>query len=202
MTNTDQENRGGIDYSEKYKDYSDDEIFEILRNHKEYQDSAVNSAVKIALERELIHSDQDLMAPEFQNKRTFRFTLFPRINSSFHYQRLVGSIFRYLFVVSLLPVVYGFLKYGEGELDQTVWGVALGVIWFGLCVWLKKTLRLAILFPIFGLLAFLTFSSIQKILVPEQIVFQDLLMVFAGTLVTTYLLLYLKNLIANKPDNV
>ncbi len=199
MTIMDQENKGGIDYYEKYKDYSDQEIFEILRNHKEYQDSAVSGAVKIALERKLIHSDQDLMAPEFQQKRSFHFALFPRINNSFHHQRLIGSIFRYLFVVSLIPVVYGFLKYGEGKLDQTIWGVALGILWFGLCLWLKKTLRLAILFPIFGLLAFLTFSAIQKILVPEKLVSQDLLMVFAGTLVTTYLLLYLKNLIANKP---
>lgn len=202
MEKTDLKNFSETDYYDRYKNYSNDQILEILKNHKDYQEAAVKDAVKIGIERQLIYSEQDLLAPGFQQGKTYRFTLFPVITNTFHYQRLVGSIFRYLFVVSFLPLIYGFLKYSEGQTSEAYWGIALGAAWFLLCLYLKTTQRSIFFIPIFGLLLFLSVIGVLKIFMPGGLLTLDMVMLSIGLIVTVYLLLYLKILMKNRPDKI
>ena len=202
MSNSDQENNGAIHFYERYSNYTDTQILEILRNQKGYQEGARNAAVKIAVERQLINSEQDLLSPEFQKSKNTGLTLFPQMTSFYHHQRLLGSIFRFLYVLSFLPVVYGFLKYAEGFLDQTIIGVSVGVVWFLLIVLLKKTEKAFILLPLFGILIFIGVSVLFKIAANHPVRILDFVVLVLGVLLSAYFLFLVRSLIQNKPENI
>jgi len=202
MKNSDQVNIGTINFYERYSSHTDSQILEILKNQKDYQENARNAAVKIAIERQLIHSEQDLLSPEFQNSKDTRLSLFPQMTSSYHHQRLIGSIFRFLYVLSFLPIVYGFLKYAEGYIDQTILGVCIGLTWLLLVILLKKTEKSFILIPLFGLLIFVGASVGFKIASIHPIRILDFVIFIVGMLLSAYFLILAKKLIQNKPENL
>jgi len=195
MDNSDQETTDKMNLFERYSNYTDSQILEILKRHKDYQEAAVDLAVKIAIERQLINSGQDLLAPEFQNRKSSGFNLFPEISSGYHRERLIGSIFRFLYLVSLLPLAYGILNYAKGEMLQTMLGVGVGLIWFLLGLLLDKTRKLVVFFPLFVLLFSVSLIIGIKIFEKEPLLLLDFAMLLIGTLLPFYLLLYLKKLI-------
>jgi len=199
MGNSNQVNYRLINFYERYSSHTDAQILEILKNQKDYQENARSAAVKIAIERQLIHSEQDLLASEFQNSRNTKLTLFPQTTSAYHYHRLVGSIFRFLYVLSFLPIVYGFLKYAEGYIDQTILGVGVGLAWFLLVVLLKRSAKPVILIPLFGILFFVGASVSLKIAENRPIRILDLVILIIGMLLSSYFLILAKKLIQNKP---
>lgn len=201
MSNFDQENSNTNKFHERYANYTDAQILEILKNQKDYQENARSAAVNIAIERLLIHSEQDLLSPEFQNSRSTKLSLFPEINTAYHHQRLVNSIFRFLYVLSFLPVVYGVLKYSEGNIDQTIWGICIGVVWLLMVILLKRTQKTVVLAPLFGILILLGVSSSFKIAANHPIRILDLVILIIGMILPAYLLIYVKKLIQNKPEN-
>lgn len=202
MNNSDYDPDARERFYELYTRYSDFQIKAILKNHKDYQEAAVTAAIKIAIERELIHSDQDLMAPEYQNKRSGKMTAFPEIPDAYQYQRVVRSIFRVLFLVAFIPIIFGVMKYAEGQLNMTFMGVGIGLIWLALTFSLFKTRKLAIivvqiflLLPMSLLLGYRLFN--QKIF-PAT----DMLVLVILTLLIIYFLLYLRKLILTKPEEL
>jgi hypothetical protein len=200
MKNSDQENTGTINFYERYSSLTDSQILEILMNQKDYQENARNAAVKIAIERQLIHSEQDLLSAEYQNTKNTSLTLFPQLTNSYHHQRLVGSIFRFLYVLSFLPIVYGFLKYAEGFIDQTILGVSLGLTWLLLVVLLKRTSKAFILLPLFGILISVGVSVGFKVLANHPFRILDFVILIIGMLLSAYFLILAKKLIQNKPE--
>lgn len=196
MDNFDQETTDKMNLYERYSNYTDSQILEILKRHKDYQEAAVDLAVKIAIERQLINSGQDLLAPEFQNRKSSGFSLFPEISSGYHRERLIGSIFRFLYLVSLLPLAYGILNYAKGEMLQTLLGVGVGLIWFLLGLLLDKTRKLVVFVPLFVLLFSVSLIIGIKIFEKEPLLLLDFAMLLIGTLLPFYLLLYLKKLIS------
>ena len=202
MKNSDQENTGTINFYERYSSHTDSQILEILKHQKDYQENARNAAVKIAIERQLIYSELDLLSPEYQNSKNTSLTLFPQITNGYHHQRLVGSIFRFLYVLSFLPIVYGFLKYAEGYGDQTILGVSTGLTWLLLVVLLKRTEKSFILIPLFGILIFVGASVAFKIASNHPIRILDFVIFIIGMLLSAYFLILAKKLIQNKPENL
>jgi hypothetical protein len=195
VQNTEGENR----FYNKYSEYTDAQILEILRTHKDYQDKAVTAAVKIAIERRLIHSEQDLMSPEFQYTKVDGFTIFPVSNNSFHYGRLVSSVFRFLYILSLIPIAYGILKYAEGAINQTILGVAIGITWFSLSLLLNKTRKLIFNTILIFFLFVITFGIGSRVFAIDSQRFMDLVMLLIGFLLSFYFLLYLRKLLRTKP---
>lgn len=201
MDNSDQE-AGFIRFEERYSNYTDAQILQILKNHKDYQAGAIDAAVKIAVGRQLIHSEMDLLSPDFQASLSSGFTLFPEITNAYHRQRLIGSLFRFLYVVSFLPIIYGFLKYGEGQIDQTYLGVGVGMIWLVLCILLKRTQKLFILIPLFALLLLQGIFAGIKVLSPEIFRILDVFILIIGILLPVYFLIFLRKLIRYKSENI
>ena len=200
MDNSDQDTDGPIGFYEQYADSTDQQIKEILRNHKNYQEKAVAAAVKIAIERELIHTEQDLMAPEYQVSPSEGWTFFPEITNAFHHKKMVSSIFRVLFFASLLPIVYGMMKYSEGHLPMTYLGVGMGLAWLGLTIVLLKTEKLIVLFfQVVILLSVFVFVG-NRLFRRHMVQSSDVLIWVIGTMVLLYLLLYLRKLILTKPE--
>lgn len=201
MRNSDQVNTGTINFYERYSTHTDSQILEILKNQKDYQENARNAAVKIAIERQLIHSEQDLLSPEYQNSKNTSLTLFPQMTSGYHHQRLLGSIFRFLYILSILPFVYGFLKYAKGFIDQTILGVAIGLTWLLLVILLKKTEKSFILIPLFGILIFVGASVGFKVVANHPIRILDFVILIIGMLLSAYFLILAKKLIQFKPES-
>ena len=201
MNNSEQGESRLSGFYERYMNYTDVKILEILRHRKDYQESAVIAATKIAIERQIIHSEHDLLAPEFQIIRNEKFTFFPAIDNEYQQQKLVGSIYRFLYIMSLIPVIYGFLKYGEGEINQTYLGVSAGIIWFSLSVWLNKTRKVFVFVPLFFMLALLALFLGLRIFVPDNFRILDLVMLIIGIVLPSYLLIYLKKLIKKNAHN-
>lgn len=196
VENVDGENRFYL----KYSDYSDAQILEILRTHKDFQDQAVTAAVKIAIERQLIHSEQDLMSPEFQYTKIDGFTIFPVITNAYHQGRLIASIFRFLYILSFIPLIYGIMKYAEGNLNQTILGITTGIVWFFLSLLLNKTRKLVFDTLLIFLLVIVVLFTGMRVFAIDSHRFMDLVMLLIGFLLSGYLLLYLRKLISqNNP---
>ena len=202
MGNSGRINTGTINFYERYSNFTDDQILEILKNQKDYQENARNAAVKIAVERQLIHSESDLLSPEFQQSRSTRLTLFPRITNTYHSERLFGSAFRFLYVLSFLPIIYAFLKYAEGYLDQAILGVSVGSVWFLLIYLFKKTTKTIILVPLFGILIFVGGSVGLKIAANHPVRILDFVILVIGLILSAYFLILVKTLSQNKLKNI
>ncbi|HEY3372643.1 MAG TPA: hypothetical protein VGK10_17450 [Prolixibacteraceae bacterium] len=202
MDNSDQHADHPKSFYERYTGFSDQQIKEILRSHKDYQEAAVNAAVKIAIERELIHTEQDLLAPEYQSHISHTWSVIPEIPNPTLYKRVVASIFRVLFFTSLIPIIYGVMKYAGGELNMTYLGIGLGLIWLGLTYVLFKTQKLSVLLILLAMII-LAFIILGYWLLSHQY-FQvtDLAVLVIGTMVLLYLLIYLKKLIQTKPEDL
>ena len=191
-----------IGFYERYAGFTDQQIKEILKNHKNYQQAAVTAAVKIAIERKLIHTEQDLMAPEYQITPSGSRTLFPPIPIAHHYKKLVASIFRVLFIASFIPIIFGIMKYAEGQLNMTYMGVGLGLTWLVLTFVLLKTKKLIFLFGQVILLILVSIIIGYRLFSQKYIETTDVVVWVTGTLLLLYFLFYLKKLIQTKPDEL
>lgn len=202
MNNTDPYPDGPISFYERYADFTDSQIKEILKNHSNYQESAVTAAVKIAIERGLIHSEQDLLGPEYQLKPSVGLSIFPEITDAYQYRKVVASIFRVLFFVALIPIIFGALKYSEGQLNMTYIGAGLGIIWAILTFLLLKTEKMFIANIQIVLILLALFGIGYSILLQNTFQVTDLFVLVIGTMLALYFLLYLKHLFRSKPSQL
>lgn len=202
MKNSDQDTDGPISFYDRYSTFSDSQIKEILKNQKNYQEPAVTAAVKIAIERELIHTEQDLLGPEYQTKPKIGLSLFPEITDGYQYKKLVASIFRVLYFLSLFPIIFGVLKYAEGQLNMTFLGVGIGLVWLILTYLLFKTKKM--LFAVFqiGLLTLIFIGISYNLVIQPAFQLTDMVILVSGMVISLYLLLFLMNLIKLKHDQL
>lgn len=193
---TSQQNTSKKDFFyERYLKFTDGQLMELLRSHRNYQEPAVDAAVRVAVERGLINSEQDLLSPEFQQIRPDKFTLFPEVSDIYQRNKLIGSIFRFLYLLSLIPVIYGFLSYAKGEMDQVLLGVGAGLVWFFLCVFQNKIRKPFVFILLLGVLLLISVVVGLKVFSRETFVVLDLVMYIIGIVLPAYFLLYLKKLL-------
>jgi hypothetical protein len=185
-----------MDFYEKYTKHTDNEILDILKRRKDYQDLAVESAVKIAIERKLILSEQDLLSPEFEPVKSYGGKLFPYVSNEYHRKRLVGSIFRFLYMMSFLPIVFGIMKYAGGQLSLTFLGVGIGVVWFILSFLLSRSNKKFIFIPLFVILTFTLLYIGWQIFDKSSFHLLDLFVLLVATILPAYLLLFLRRLLS------
>ncbi|HAH23042.1 MAG TPA: hypothetical protein DCL77_04645 [Prolixibacteraceae bacterium] len=202
MNNSEQHMDKASRFYERYADFSNQQIKDILKNHKDYQESAVTAAVKIAIERELIHTEQDLLGPEYQSQMSYKWSVFPEIHNAYLYKRVRASIFRVLFFASLIPTIYGVMKYAEGQFNMTYLGVGAGLTWFLLTFILFKTEKLVVLFLQVVMIILVFFILGYWLLSQHYFQTTDIAVLVIGTMVLLYLLFYLKKLIQTKPEEI
>jgi len=116
------------DFKDLIPEYNDQEILSILKKRKQYQSEASELAIKEAIKRGLINSEQDLMAEEFDEPGT-SFQLFPTIHRSKNRTKIRKSIGRALLITGIIPVVWGFLKVSESILIEGIIVIVLGGFW-------------------------------------------------------------------------
>ena len=108
--------------------YSDEEVLKILKKRKLYQVEAANLAVKEAIKRGLINSEQDLFDEEFKEEK-ISMKLFPTIEKEENKNKIRKSISRVLLIVGALPVTWGVIKITDTILFEGLLLISLGIIW-------------------------------------------------------------------------
>lgn len=202
MNNNEQEPDRLNRFYERYADFTDGQIKAILKNHRNYQEPAVGAAVKIAIERQLIHTEQDLLGPEYQSKPSAGLSIFPEITDAYQYKKVVASIFRILFFMALIPIIFGALKYSEDQLNMTYIGAGFGIVWAILTFFLLKTERMLIANIQIVLILFALFGIGYSMLLQNTFRIVDLIVLVIGTMLALYFLLYLKHLFRSKPSQL
>ena len=202
MDSNEQEPDGLSRFYERYNDYNDSQIKAILKNHRNYQEPAIGAAVKIAIERQLIHTEQDLLGPEYQSAPSAGLSVFPEITDAYQYKKVIASIFRVLFFMALIPIIFGALKYSEDQLNMSYIGAGLGIIWVILTFFLLKTEKMFIANIQIVLILLALFGIGYSILLQDTFRIVDLIVLVIGTMLALYFILYLKHLFRSKPSEL
>ncbi len=184
-----------MNFYERYSGYSDSQIMEILKNKLNYQEEAVDAAVKIAIERGLIHSEQDLLSAEYRNSDKQKFSFFPPVSNDYHRQRLIASMFRFLYVLVLIPLIYGVLSYAKGQQPQMVIGLLIGIIGLAVVRFYSKTRQKIYWYVLFAELILVAVMSGMRLFSQEVFVWQDIAVYLVATLLPAYILLYVRKLV-------
>ena len=180
------------DFKTLIPEYSDEEILDILKKRNYYQPEAADLAIKEAIKRELIYSEQDLVAEKFRVK-PMRYSLFPSIEKENQKERIRKSIARVLFIAGVLPTVWGFVRFfGSVKLEGSIL-ISFGFLWIFLS---SRLFRKAEPLTVRGLFILLALSVIYIVKIlngPGSIVFMDVfILIFIYALVIYGLVFLMK----------
>ena len=160
------------DYQQIIPQNSDEEIINILKKRKLYQKEAVGIAIQEAIRRGLIHSEQDLFAPEFETPKIEK-SFFPQIENKTAQEKLVKSIARSLLIVGLIPAAWGIIKIIMGNYLEGIILTLGGILWFYFSMLVLKQYSKRLLQSLFLLLLMAVFYVIKLFLLLPSFVFMD-----------------------------
>lgn len=188
------------DLRDRMKKYSDEELTEVLKKRKQYEKQAVDIAVSEAVDRGLIHSEQDLFA-EIYTAAPSRFTFFPCPDKPHIRLRTIRSIARTLLVIAALPLVFGILKFQVHRYAEGSAMVLAGLTWIT-ASWMIYRRQEIKFWPVLFFTAVLAAIYVARILILlKGLVTMDYFIATALFLVLSYALLYLRKLLAGLPEN-
>jgi hypothetical protein len=85
-------------------------------------------AIREAVKRGIIHSEQDLFSDEY-HVEPVKFSLFPIIEDQENKKKITKSIARVLLICGVVPVVWGIIRLNFGALAEGIVLVIFGAIW-------------------------------------------------------------------------
>ncbi len=182
---------------ERFDQYTDEQLMDVLRCHKDYQEQAVEVAVEIAIERKLIFSRQDLFSEEFNQTQTSPKKFFPLLSERQSAKMLTG-LFRIFYLITSIPLVFTILSFAEGNvLSIILWGVGT-LAWGGVTLlterkqeaWLVSLL--AALFLFFHIIYVISVRYTFKPGVVNMIVYLMAVLLFFYLVGYLYILLHRK----------
>ncbi len=152
MTDKSREQTNKTDFRSSIPEFSDEQIIAILKKRSQYENEAAELAIQEAIQRGLIHSEQDLFSEEFQEKES-GFSLFPVINRDEIKNKTRKSIARVLLIIGAVPAVWGLLKAFEGLFAEGVLLFLPATIWVYGSFLLMRKIDIKIVNLLFILLA-------------------------------------------------
>ena len=174
--------------------HSDDQILEILKKREYYQPEAVRIAVKEAIERKLIHSEQDLFSSEFSAEPLKR-KLIPDIIKEKNKIRIRKSLGRSLLIAGILPLIFGFVKYNNSQVFEGVALFVFGLTWMFLSTQIiregsKNAVGLLLLSTILSL-----FYVGYRFAESKSVIFMDVFIAALIYLLTFYGIFFIRKLL-------
>ncbi|SHE94856.1 hypothetical protein SAMN05444274_10360 [Mariniphaga anaerophila] len=125
------------DFAETMAELSDGQLIDVLKKRNHYQEVAANQAISEAIKRGIIHSEEDLLAPEYRETKLKR-QLFPVIENEKVRNKIRKSIARGFFLAGSIPGVLGAVRLGRGNLEEGIPLVAFAVVWMAVSVWMFR----------------------------------------------------------------
>ncbi len=184
-------------YGEKYSRYSDAEIIAILKKREHYQPDAAETAIREAIKRGIIHSEQDLLAEEYR-ATVPRFTLFPLPENERGKQKLGNSLLRILIISGVIPLIQGFVKIRGYETGEGVLMIVTGLAWITLAWLLHKTGKTWIAYVMLAVLACSIVYTVNHFTGKSLIKSMDLFLLAFVHVLLLYIVFYLSILIKKK----
>ncbi|MGQ7870392.1 hypothetical protein [Sunxiuqinia sp. sy24] len=169
----------------------------LLSLRDSYQPEAVEIAICEAIDRQLIESEEELQSKRFQEESHPK-TLFPYLHHEKQFQKVFGSLIRTLYLVAVIPLIYGALKVVEAQQRDGLVMLGLGLLWIGLSIRMQKRQQAQIPFVLMGVfLVGLIHVFISR---PSHLTWQvsDFVVLGIAVLLVFYLLSYLRVLLTRK----
>ena len=137
-----------VELKERIVNYNDSELVRILKQRTYYTDEAVEIAVKEAMRRGMINSEQDLFDEKFRVEK-LSFSWFPLPSNEAAVLKLQKSIARSLLFCGVIPIVFGFLEINTGNVLNGKIILAVGFLWIFLSSQMLRTFNLLFLIILF-----------------------------------------------------
>ncbi len=179
------------------KEYGDEEIREMLKKRNLYNPDVAQMAVAEALQRGIIHSEQDLVAREYRIQK-LRFRLFPDIENEEIKERLIRSLSRGVLLTGVFPVIYGFLKIAENKWPEALLLIIPGAIWIVSMGLLMHKYNRKLISIILGMAGMSAFYVVNLLLHVKPLQFMDLFVAVVVYGIIFYSLLYIRSLCNHK----
>ncbi len=172
------------------KELEDEQLRDILKKRKLYQDYVAKAAVKEAINRDIIATEDDLYAPEFRHE-PLKPRLFPKIENPVNRNNIRRSVARGLLLAGLLPSIWGMVRLNTGFSSEGMMLMVFGLTWMGFSAWLIRTYSVVAVRSLFVLLVLSVVYVIRRMLMIPQIVFMDLFIVIVLYFLIVYGLLFI-----------
>lgn len=151
------------DFIETMAELSNEQLIEVLKKRNLYQEAAAKQAVREAIERGIIHSEEDLHGPEFREKKLKR-QLFPEIENEKVRNKVRRSIARGLFLAGLLPAILGVVRLTGGSQAEGILLLVFSAIWLAASAWMFR------MFSRIALTVLATMSALSFVYALKQLV--------------------------------
>jgi hypothetical protein len=183
----------------RIREMSDAGVTEILKKRDQFQPPAVDFAVREALRRGLIRSEEELDEPGFRQE-SVRFTLFPFPDKTETRTKLFRSLCRSLMIAGAIPVFYGMLKLTHHNYAEGTALTSLGIIWTGMSWLLMERSERRLIFP----LSFLVLISVPYVIRimtwHTSLKWTDYFIPFVLYVLITYSLLFIHSILKKQPS--
>ncbi|RIH62789.1 hypothetical protein D1164_23075 [Mariniphaga sediminis] len=178
------------DFEKAMEELDDEQLAGVLKKRNHYQPEAVRVAIRKALERGIIRSEEDLRGQEFSIK-PLRRKLFPEIESGANRDKIRKSISRGLLIAGAFPTAWSFLRMNAGFTSEGILLLAFGVCWMGLAFSLMRKFSL-LAARLLSVLAILSLGyAVKYFLALPQFIFMDVFIATALYLLLAYGLVFI-----------
>ena len=181
------------DFRSSIPNYSDEKILTILKKRKQYQPEAAKLAIREAIKRGLINSEQDLFSEKFQEKSSESY-LFPIIIDDKNKDKIRKSIIRILIIIGSIPMVWGIFEITKSKLTEGVLLILLGVVWIYASAQLMKRVQLKMVNLLFVMLVASVAYIVKILLEMKGLVIMDYFIPIILLSLITYGLLFIRRL--------
>jgi len=182
------------DLQEIFNKHTDEQILEILKKREHYQPEAVDVAVKEAISRKLIHSEQDLFSPEFSPEPLKR-KLIPEIHREKNKNRIRKSLGRSLLIAGVLPLIFGFVRYNSGQLFEGIGILVFGLTWMFLSAQIIRKGSKSVIHLLLGI-AFASLIYVGYLFADSKsVIFMDAFIIAVLYLLVFYGLFFVRKLV-------
>ncbi|WP_372948367.1 hypothetical protein [Mariniphaga sp.] len=181
------------DFRETMAELNNEQLIEVLKKRKLYQEAAAKQAIHEAMERGIIHSEEDLLGPEFREKKLRR-QLFPEIENEKIRNKIRRSISRGLFLAGSLPAILGVIRLTRGNQAEGILLLVFTVVWLGASVWLFRMFSRIAFNTLAGLGLLSLVYALKQLFFPPGYSVMDKFIVVMLYLLIAYGLIYIKRL--------
>lgn len=181
------------DFAETMTELTNDQLIEVLKKRNLYQQAAAKQAICEAIERGIIHSEEDLLGPEFREKKLKR-QLFPEIENEKIRHKIRRSIARGLLLAGSLPAILGVVRLTRGSLTEGIFVLGFTAIWMTAAVWIYRNFSRAALTVLITLAILSVVYALKLLFTPPGNSIMDKFIVVMLYLLISYGLMYLKRL--------
>jgi hypothetical protein len=178
------------DFEELMGEMDDERLKEVLQKRNHYQEKAVEAAVREAIGREIIHSEEDLMAPEFRTK-PLKTKLFPDIENEHIRNKIRKSMARGLLIAGILPLIWGVVKLNNGYRNEGLVVLIFGLLWMGIASSLIRQLVPTSLKFLYALVVVSLVYTVRLLLSQAFVEFMDAFIIAVLYMLIFYGLTYL-----------